>query len=330
MAKKCNQKMKILHLAQIFLKETDESHPLTIKEIIAKLELLDISADRKTLYQDFDELRDFGYDIISEQRGRNFYYYLGSRDFELPELKLLVDSVQSAKFITDKKSNTLIRKLEGMTSRYQAKQLNRQVSISGRVKTMNESIYYNVDRIHEAINADVKITFYYFQWNLKKEPVLRHDGKLYEVSPWGLMWDDENYYLVAYDSAEERIKHYRVDKMLKISMTKNKREGKSFFKDFDMPKYTKSVFGMFRGETQQITIRAENDMAGVLIDRFGKEIQIIPDDGTHFHICVNVMLSPQFIAWIISLGDGVQITAPEAAVDMMREEIRRLCRMYGE
>ena len=114
----------------------------------------------------------------------------------------------------------------------------------------------------------------------------------------------------------------------KISMTKNKREGKSFFKDFDMPKYTKSVFGMFRGETQQITIRAENDMAGVLIDRFGKDIKIIPDDETHFHICVNVMLSPQFIAWIISLGDGVQITAPEAAVDMMREEIRRLCSMY--
>ena len=328
MAKKSNQKLKILYLADIFLKETDEDHPLTIKEITDRLKMYDISADRKTLYQDFEELRDFGYDIISEQRGRSFYYYLGSREFELPELKLLVDSVQSAKFITDKKSNTLIKKIESLTSRHQAKQLNRQVAITGRVKTMNESIYYNVDRIHEAINADRKISFLYFQWNIKKEPVLRHDGKIYEVSPWGLMWDDENYYLVAYDSEDRIIRHFRIDKMLKITMTENKREGRSFFKDFDMPKYTKSVFGMFRGETKRITIQAENDMAGVIIDRFGKDISMIPDDAGHFHTTVNVMLSPQFLAWIISLGEGVRITAPDEAVDMMKDEIKRLRRMY--
>ena len=329
MAKKSNQKLKILYLVEIFVKETDEEHPLTIKDIITKLNMLDISADRKTLYQDFEALREFGYDIISEQRGRNFYYYLGSREFELPELKLLVDSVQSAKFITDKKSNALIKKLEGLTGKYQAKQLNRQVAISGRVKTMNESIYYNVDRIHEAINADRSISFYYFQWNIKKEPVLRHDGKLYEVSPWGLMWDDENYYLVAYDSEDEIIRHFRIDKMLKITATERKREGKSVFKDFDMPKYTKSVFGMFRGETKKITIHADNSMAGVMIDRFGKDISMIPDGKYSFHTRVDVMLSPQFLAWIISLGEGVRITAPEEAVSMMRDEIKRLSKMYG-
>ena len=209
MPRTSNQKLKLLYLADILLTETDEDYPLTLREIISKLKGFDISADRKTLYQDFEVLREYGYDIISEKRGRSCCYFLGERSFELPELKLLVDSVQSAKFITDKKSGVLIKKLESLTSRHLAKQLNRQVVISGRVKTMNESIYYNVDRLHEAINCDRQITFNYFQWNIKKEQELRHDGKLYKVSPWGLMWDDENYYLVAYDAEEEIIKHFR-------------------------------------------------------------------------------------------------------------------------
>ena len=166
MAKKSNQKLKLLYLADIFKNETDEEHPLTLQEIAGILRCNDIPADRKTLYQDFEALREYGYDIICDKRGRSCYYFLGERDFELPELKLLVDSVQSAKFMTDKKSNSLIKKIEALSSRHLAKQLNRQVAISGRVKTMNESIYYNVDRLHEAINSDKQITFYYFQWNL--------------------------------------------------------------------------------------------------------------------------------------------------------------------
>ncbi len=328
MAKKNNQKLKLLYLAEIFNTETDEEHPLTLQEISSKLNSYDIPADRKTLYQDFESLRDFGYDIISEKRGRKYCYYLGERDFELPELKLLVDCVQSAKFITDKKSNSLIKKIESITSRHQAKMLNRQVAISGRVKTMNESIYYNVDRLHEAINADRQITFYYFQWNVKKEQQLRHDGKLYKISPWGLMWDDENYYLVAYDSENDMIKHFRVDKMLKINITNDKRDGKECFKAFDMPKYTKSVFGMYGGKPERVKLTAKNEMAGVMIDRFGKDLNIIRDDKDHFRATVNVMVSPQFLAWIISLGDGVKITAPDNVVDMMKEEIKRLRKMY--
>lgn len=328
MAKKNNQKLKLLYLAEIFNTETDEEHPLTLQEISSKLNSYDIPADRKTLYQDFESLRDFGYDIISEKRGRKYCYYLGERDFELPELKLLVDCVQSAKFITDKKSNSLIKKIESITSRHQAKMLNRQVAISGRVKTMNESIYYNVDRLHEAINADRQITFYYFQWNVKKEQQLRHDGKLYKISPWGLMWDDENYYLVAYDSENDMIKHFRVDKMLKINITNDKRDGKECFKAFDMPKYTKSVFGMYGGKPERVKLTAKNEMAGVMIDRFGKDLSIIRDDKDHFHATVNVMVSPQFLAWIMSLGDGVKITAPDNVVDMMKEEIKRLRKMY--
>ena len=328
MAKKNNQKLKLLYLADIFKNDTDEEHPLTLQEIAGILRSNDIPADRKTLYQDFEALREYGYDIICDKRGRSCYYFLGERDFELPELKLLVDSVQSAKFMTDKKSNSLIKKIESLSSKHLAKQLNRQVSISGRVKTMNESIYYNVDRLHEAINSDKQITFYYFQWNVKKEQELRHNGKLYKASPWGLMWDDENYYLVAYDAEDDIIKHYRVDKMLKINITDEKRSGRSCFKYFDLPKYTKSIFGMFGGPQERVTFEAKNDMAGVIIDRFGKDLSIMPCDDEHFNAYVNVIVSPQFLAWVISLGEGVRITAPANVVEMMKDEIKRLKEMY--
>ena len=209
-----HQKLKMLYLAKIFSEETDDQHALTMPEIIEMLARCGVNADRKTLYLDFDELRNFGMDIIAEQVGRNCYYHLGAREFELPELKLLVDSIQSAKFITDKKSNELIRKLETLTSKYEAKQLQRQVIITGRVKTMNESIYYNVDKIHDAINSGCQIRFKYFQWNVQKKMELRRGGIWYQISPWALMWDDENYYLITYDNYYDKIVHYRVDKII--------------------------------------------------------------------------------------------------------------------
>ena len=221
-----NQKLKMLFLAKIFSEETDDNHSLTMPQIIDKLSACGVNADRKTLYLDFEELRHFGLDIIAVKEGRECFYHLGNRDFELPELKLLVDSVQSAKFITDKKSKELIKKLEALVSKYEGKQLHRQVVISGRIKTMNESIYYNVDKLHEAIGADAQIRFKYYQWNVEKKMELRKDGAWYQISPWGLMWDDENYYLVGYDAEDDKIKHYRVDKMLRISVVDVRREGK--------------------------------------------------------------------------------------------------------
>ena len=258
-----NQKLKLLYLIKIFTEDTDDQHALTLPQIAEKLDAYGVSAERKTLYQDFELLRDFGFDIIGQQARRNFYYHMGNRRFELPELKLLVDSVQSAKFITDKKSNALIKKLEGMVSKYEARKLQRQVIISGRIKAMNESIYYNVDKLHEAIGTDRQIRFKYFRWNIKKEMELRKDGAWYQVSPWALMWDDENYYLVGYDAEDGKIKHYRVDKMWRISVADRKREGKEQFKAFNMPRYTKSLFGMFGGEEVKVTLEAENGMVGI-------------------------------------------------------------------
>ena len=323
-----NQKLKLLYLIKIFTEDTDDQHALTLPQIAEKLDAYGVSAERKTLYQDFELLRDFGFDIIGQQARRNFYYHMGNRRFELPELKLLVDSVQSAKFITDKKSNTLIKKLEGMVSKYEARKLQRQVIISGRIKAMNESIYYNVDKLHEAIGTDRQIRFKYFRWNIKKEMELRKDGAWYQVSPWALMWDDENYYLVGYDAEDGKIKHYRVDKMWRISVADRKREGKEQFKAFNMPRYTKSLFGMFGGEEVKVTLEAENGMVGILLDRFGKDIPVKPVDADHFRTSVVVAVSSQFLGWIMALGDGVKIIGPDKVVTRMKEEIRLISQMY--
>ncbi len=196
MAQGENQRLKMLYLVKIFSEETDDEHGLSLKEIASRLNSYGVTADRKTLYNDFENLRTFGYDIITEQKGRDLLYHMGKRTFELPELKLLVDSVQSAKFLTEKKSNQLIKKIESLGSIYDAKHLQRQVLISGRIKTMNESIYYSVDILHEAISRNKQVRFHYYQWNVQKRMELRKNGMWYQVSPWGLMWDDENYYLV--------------------------------------------------------------------------------------------------------------------------------------
>ena len=324
-----HQKLKMLYLMKIFYEETDDSNFLTMQEIIQKLEEYGVMADRKTLYVDFDELRSFGIDIIMEKIGRNSYYHIGRRNFELPELKLLVDAVQSARGITDKKSNELIKKLESMVSKYEARQLNRQVFITGRVKTMNESVYYNIDAIHEAISTDRQIRFKYFKWDLQKKMKLRKEGDWFQISPWALIWDDEYYYLVAYDAENEKIKHYRVDKMLKIALVNEKREGKEQFKKFDITRYTKSLFGMFGGEETKVTLEAQNAMVNVIIDRFGKDIIISSIDEEHFRTTVNVSVSNQFLGWIMALGDKVKIVAPDEVVEQMKTEISRLSVQYG-
>ena len=323
-----NQKLKMLYLVKILSEETDDSHALSLQEITAKLAAYGVNADRKTLYTDFDALEKYGLEILKEQIGRQVYYHLATRSFELPELKLLVDAVQSSKFITEKKSRELIKKLESMVSIYEAKHLHRQVLITDRIKAMNESIYYNVDMLHEAINADRQIRFQYFQWTVSKKQELRRNGAWYQISPWCLMWDDENYYMVAYDACDRKIKHYRVDKIIRLSITALAREGKQEFKEFDAAKYTKSLFGMYGGNLKRVALEARNEMAGVLIDRFGKDIVIIPQDEQHFTAYVDVIASRHFLGWIISLGDGVRIVGPEDVVEMMKSETVRLSQQY--
>ena len=328
MPKSANQKAKLLVLKGIFERYTDEDSGLTLQQIAQRLQENGISADRKTLYSDIEELRQFGMDIVTEPSGHATTYRLVSRDFELAELKLLVDAVQSSRFITDRKSRELIGKLESLASEHQAGQLQRQVIISGRVKTMNESIYYNIDKLHAAISGDRQISFQYVQWTVSKEMAPRKGGQKYTVSPWALVWGDDNYYLVAYESASDQIRHYRVDKMQRIELTEARRQGQERFQAFDVAKYTRRLFGMFGGETVRVSFEARNSMAGILIDRFGKDIWMVPIDGERFSASADVTISPSFFGWIMGLGDGIRITAPESVVSQMRDEIRRMNALY--
>lgn len=329
MPKGKNQKFKLYCLAQIMLEQTDEEHYISMPEIIEALAAYDITADRKSLYQDLRDLEKLGIEVEGEATGNLYHYHVISRFFELPELKLLVDAIQSSKFITERKSNALIKKLERLVSKYEAQKLQRQVYVSGRIKTMNESIYYTVDAIHNAISENRKIKFQYYQWNIKKEMELRHNGAWYHISPWGLSWDDENYYLVGFDSEAGLIKHYRVDKMLHISMSEEKREGSEYFTKLDMAEYAKKSFGMYGGEEQTVKLLVDNSLAGVVIDRFGKDVMLIPTDGDRFTVSVNVRVSRQFMGWVFSLGEKVKIIGPDLVIQQMREEVARLVRQYG-
>lgn len=328
MPKGTNQKFKLYRLAQIMLERTDDEHYITMPEIISQLGKYEITADRRSIYQDLRDLEALGIEVEGEPEGKGYHYHVVSRPFELPELKLLVDAIQSSKFITEKKTNELIRKLEKLVSRYEAIGLQRQVYVSGRIKTMNESIYYAVDTIHNAISENRKIRFQYYQWNVKKEMVLRRDGACYHISPWGLSWDDENYYLVGYDSDAGEIRHYRVDKMIHIRMSEEPREGKEHFRKLNMADYTRKSFGMFGGREQSVKLLVDNSLAGVIIDRFGKDVMMIPADGDRFTVNVTVMVSRQFLGWIFSLGEKVKILGPEDVTEQMREEGERLLRQY--
>ena len=328
MPKGSNQKFKLYRLAQIMLERTDEEHYISMPEIMAALSEYDVTADRKSIYNDLRDLSVFGIEVEGEPIGNRYHYHVTNRSFELPELKLLVDAIQSSKFITEKKSYALMKKMETLASKYDAQKLQRQVYVSGRIKTMNESIYYTVDAIHNAISENKKIKFQYFQWNAKKEMELRHNGAWYHISPWGLSWDDENYYLVGYDTDAGMIKHYRVDKMLHIKISDESREGKEHFKKLDMADYAKKSFGMFGGKEQTVKLSVHNKLAGVIIDRFGKDVMMIPADEEHFNVNVDVRVSRQFLGWVFSLGSDIQIVGPDDVVEQMRKEIARSVEQY--
>ena len=329
MPRSANQKLKLLYLMQFLLQRSDEAHPLTVQQMIDELARHGIGAERKSIYDDLEALRVFGLDIV-QSRGKTTGYYVGVRDFELPELKLLVDSVQSSKFITHKKTLSLIKKIEGLASAYDAQLLQRQVYVRNRVKSMNESVYYNVDEISNAITQDKAIRFRYFDYTVTKERRFRRDGARYEISPFSLMWDDENYYMLGYDAEAGRLKHYRVDKMTDISASEQSRSGKEAFGEIDMPQYSKKVFGMFTGETVNVRLRFAEHLAGAVIDRFGRDVMITAAGDGHFSVSVDVAVSPQFYAWLFAFGTEVEILSPESVRDEFGDRLARLQAQYGK
>ena len=320
MAKSVTNKLRTLYIMDQLLEKSDEEHRVAIKDMLDMLEANGINADRKTLYDDIDTLKTWGMDILYSKE-KPAGYYVASRKFELPELKLLVDAVQSSKFITVKKSRDLIKKLESMTSVSEAKQLQRQVYIANRTKTINESIYYNVDKIHEAIQNNKRITFTYYKWNTDKELVVRNNGLPFEVSPWALTWDDENYYMIGFDEYSGSVKHYRVDKMQRITIQKAARDGEEVFKNFDMAIFAKSTFGMYGGRAESVIMEFDNSLIGVVMDRFGTDVIVQKISDTHFRVKHDVTVSNQFYGWIAGIGPSVKIVHPQNVVDGFKEFI---------
>ena len=316
MPRSSKQKQKILYLMQILLDQTDESHMLTVNELISKLAELDIKAERKTVYDDIDTLKQFGIDIVMEKT-KSYGYYVATRDFELPELKLLADAVQSSKFITERKTLQLIKKLEGLMSKHDAGTLRRQVYVQNRVKSMNESIYYNVDALHEAISEDKKISFKYSNYDIQKKQVFRRGGEPYIVSPAALTWNEENYYLIAHSDERKGLTHFRVDRMSNVKKLPEPRCPAA--SNFKLAEYSKKVFGMFGGEETDVKLRINNKIIGGVIDRFGKDIIMIPDGDDHFTIKVRVALSPIFYGWLFQFGDLCEVLDPQTLKDDLKQ-----------
>lgn len=327
MPKSRNQKAKLLYLIQLLETRTDETHRVSMEEILTYLEANDIAAERKSIYADIEALKTFGYDILY-QKGKEGGYYLASRAFELPELKLLTDAVQASRFMTSKKSQELIGKLEKLTSKNEAIKLKRQLYVANRSKAVNENIFYSVDQIHEAIAANVKIRFQYFEWSVDKKMKLRRDGAFYSVSPWRLLWDDENYYLIAFDDKDQIIKHFRIDKMLNVSLQSDARAGKESFDNFDLARYSRKTFGMFAGESQVVTLKCENYLSGVMIDRFGQDAAMRKLDDTHFQLRAEVAVSPQFFGWITGFGPAVSIVKPESVKQDYLDWMKNIQSLY--
>jgi len=323
--KSSNQKLKLLYLMKILLEQTDEEHPMSVPQLIAELKRYDVSAERKSIYDDLECLRLFGLDICSV-KSKSYGYFVASRDFELPELKLLVDSVQASKFITKKKSLELISKIESLAGKYAATKLRRQVYVTNRVKTVNEQIYYNVDKIYEAISENRQITFRYFELDVDKQKVYRKDGGLYCESPLALSWDDENYYMIVYKKKYGNFAHYRVDKMDSIELCDEKRDLPE--QDFDLSEYTKSVFSMFGGKAVNVSVKFENSLAGVVFDRFGTDIPTMRVDENHFVCNLNVAVSPVFLGWFVGFGSKAEILSPDFVIDEMKKLLGQVTDKY--
>ena len=324
MTKSSHHKRKLPILAKMLLERSDEDHPISRLEMQEELERWGLSAERKSIYDDMGQLAELGLDVQAK-RGRNGGWYIGQRDFELAELKLLVDAVQSSRFLTKRKSDALIRKLEGLTSVHQARQLQRQVYVDRRVKTMNESIYYNVDRLQGAIAANRVVTFRYFEYNVRRERVFRREGERYRLTPYGLIWDSENYYLAGWDELRKEVRHYRVDKMSDIALTGMKGHPRG---SWTAEGYARKHFGMFSGTPCRLRLRCEDRLAGVMIDRFGLEAALIPDGPGHFAAVVDLVVSPPLWGWLFGLGPGVEVLEPDWAAEQFAQRLEEVAALY--
>ena len=325
MPKSDNQKLKIFYILDYLQRNSHENHPVRAQELIDMLQnKYGISCERKTVYSDIAALQDYGVDIVALP-GKNGGYYIASRNFELPELKLLIDAVQSSRFLTEKKSRELIEKLCNQCSVHDAKLVRRDVLVSGRVKSMNETIYYNVDAIQEAIGQNRQIIFRYFDWDLAGKR--RYRSKNYEASPYGLCQDNENCYLLAF-ADRHGITSYRVDRMSDIQLLDAVRTPCSELTGKNLTEHANRLFQMFSGESAEVKLRFHRSLINVVVDRFGRETMLIPDGEEHFVFTVRVAVSPMFLSWVIGFGNKAKVLHPQSVIDACTQMCREALEQY--
>jgi predicted DNA-binding transcriptional regulator YafY len=312
------QKFKILNEYQILMNESDENHQINAIEMTRRLKSRNIPAERKTVYKDMETLIDAGVDVVKGDKG----YYIASRVFELPELKLLVDAVGASKFISFKKTKELVDKITSLASVDDRTQLTRQVIVPEKTTSDNEKIFYTIDVIYQCLDEDKKMSFKYQDWTLTKEMKPRHGGKLYKVSPAFLLRNDENYYLVAYDEDSKDIRHYRVDKILSAEMLEENRTGDEIRNSLNPQEYAKQHVSMFSGEEHTITIRIKKNLIGVVLDKFGKDIDVRADGDDYIKARISVAVSPQLYGWLT--GIGATICFPESEAHKFKEYLQKL------
>ena len=316
MPKTDNQKLKIFYILDYLNRNSHEKHPVRTSELMEMLQNQhNISCDRKTVYSDIAALQDYGVDIVSVP-GKNGGYFIATRNFELPELKLLIDAVQSSRYLTEKKSRELIEKLCKECSVHDARLMRRDVLVSGRVKSMNETIYYNVDTIQEAISLNRKIRFRYFDWGIDGQR--RYREKSYEASPYGLCQDNENCYLLAY-SPRHGVTSYRVDRMADIVLTEEARTPCPELTGKALNQSAARMFQMFQGLETDVKLRFHRRFVNAVIDKFGREILLIPDGEEHFVFTVKVAVSPMFLSWVVGFGKDAKILHPQSVIDQCRQ-----------
>lgn len=328
MSERSNSKLKFYYLIKILMDYTDEEHKITIVDIIKYLGKYDIRAERKSIYNDILLLQNNNIIEVEVEKTNCNKYYVVNRDFELAELKLLVDSVQSSKFIATGKTKELIKKLEKLTSIHEGKSLDRQVALADRVKTTNKSIYYNIDRIHEAIKLEKQIKFKYFEYNIDKQLVARRGGSWYFASPYALSWAEENYYVITYYERYDTVSHFRVDRMKDINILDEDRLINNELKHLNLANYSKKSFGMFRGNTKKVKLECDNSLINVVIDKFGKDITILEKREDIFIIRVDVIATDTFYGWLFMFGGRVKILGPIEVVEGMKNLLNTVVGIY--
>lgn len=313
-----SKKLIPIYLQKIFMEKTDKTHFIRMPEILAELEKKGVTADRRTIYTNISLLEAVDFHIEGVQEKGNYKYHLPERTFDSNELKILIDSVAASKFLTEKKSRELIKKLKTLGSTFDNESFNRRVLLDKRVKSMNDRIFKNLDSIYAAISTNSQITFQYMRWNPQRKFDILRSGKEFAASPYAVSMNDDNYYLIAYDARTKGLRHYRIDKMQSIKLTYEAREGKEHFETFDMVEYSKKAFGMFAGKEETVSIEAPNHLAGVFIERFGDSVRIRPSlERKNFFVArMTVYTSIQFYGWLLGLGKEVKLLSP----DSVREE----------